>query len=277
MDKLPLDCRDVGGLLAAWVDGELLPSEKTDVDGHLLGCAGCAQAAREQLGLKRAVRELGGGSPAMPGDLRTRVYAGLSKASRERRGERFVGWLAALDPRSVALAAGFAGVMTWFLLGGLSRPLLGGPSGDRSLEDGVAVHARTLPLDFTTTDAGAVQSWLQGKLDYGVHLPRFPARSGAQTPRLQGVRLSNASARPAAVVSYTVPDAQSRRVSLLVVDDPSVVPSGEARHIGDRDVWLSKNRGFNVATWKSEQIVYSLISDLDERDVLELVRTAELR
>ena len=147
----------------------------------------------------------------------------------------------------------------------------------RSLEDGVAQHARGMPLDFAASDTGAVQTWLQGKLDYGVRLPRFPARSGARTPTLQGVRLSVASARPAAVVSYTVPDAQQSKVSLLVVDDPSAQPAGEARHLEGRDVWLTRNRGFNVATWKSDEIVYSLISDLDERDILDLVRAAELR
>jgi len=45
---------------------------------------------------------------------------------------------------------------------------------------------------------------------------------------------------------------------------------------GGAGSWLSQARGFNVASWRNHEIVYSLISDLDEQDVLALVRSAEL-
>jgi len=32
-----------------------------------------------------------------------------------------------------------------------------------------------------------------------------------------------------------------------------------------------------VVSWKTNEIVYQLISDLDEQDVLQLVQTAEMR
>ena len=52
---------------------------------------------------------------------------------------------------------------------------------------------------------------------------------------------------------------------------------GAARRIADREVWLSQARGFNVASWRNDEIVYSLISDLDEQDILALVQSAEMR
>ena len=42
-------------------------------------------------------------------------------------------------------------------------------------------------------------------------------------------------------------------------------------------MWLSRVKGFNIASWRNDEIVYSLISDLDEQDVLALVQSAELR
>jgi len=48
-----------------------------------------------------------------------------------------------------------------------------------------------------------------------------------------------------------------------------------ARRIADATVWRS--RGFNVASWRNDEIVYSLITDLDEPDVLALVQSAEMR
>ena len=73
-----------------------------------------------------------------------------------------------------------------------------------------------------------------------------------------------------------VPQADGRRVSLLIVDDPEPQLQGNARRIADREIWLSRARGFNIASWRNDEIVYSLISDLDEQDILALVQSAEL-
>ena len=91
------------------------------------------------------------------------------------------------------------------------------------------------------------------------------------------MRLSNLHQRQAAVVTYSLPQGDGRRVSLLIVDDPEPHLPGAARRIADREVWLSRARGFNIASWRNDEIVYSLISDLDEQDVLALVQSAEMR
>src|SRR5438067_7029569 len=114
-------------------------------------------------------------------------------------------------PSAIAVAAACAGAAIWFLAGGLSHPLF---SSHSLIEDGVALHARELPLDYSASDPRSAQQWLEGKLDFGVRLPRF-----AQGPRLQGVRLSSVHQRQAAVVTYSLPQADGRRVSLLIVDD----------------------------------------------------------
>ena len=81
-----------------------------------------------------------------------------------------------------------------------------------------------------------------------------------------------------AVLSYSTPQAEGRRVSLFIVDDPdNSDPPGSVRRVADRQVWLSRSRGYNVVSWRSDEIVYQLISDLDERDVLQLVQAVELR
>jgi hypothetical protein len=167
------------------------------------------------------------------------------------------------------VAAACVGAAAWFLAGGLSHPLFTTHS---LIDDGVALHARALPLDYIASDPRSAQQWLEGKLDFGVRLPRF-----VKGPRLQGVRLSNVHQRLAAVVTYSLPQADGRRVSLLIVDDPEPRLPGASRRIADREVWFSRAKGFNVASWRNDEIVYSLISDLDEADILALVQSAEMR
>src|SRR5207237_8116135 len=99
---------------------------------------------------------------------------------------------------------------------------------------------------------------------------------GAPGAGRECVRLSSVHQRQGAVVTYSVPQADGRRVSLLIVDDPEPQLPGAARRIADREVWLSRAKGFNIASWRNDEIVYSLISDLDEKDVLALVQSAEM-
>ena len=247
--------------LHAFVDGEFSAEENAEVRVHLAECPSCAHAVRLHQSYKAAMLRA---NDAAPHAFYDGVREALAEASRQGR------WARAFQrPSAVAVAAAAVGAAVWFLAGGLSHPLFREHS---LIEDGVALHARALPLDFAANDPRSAQQWLEGKLDFGVHLPRF-----AQGPRLQGVRLSSVHQRQAAVVTYYLPQGDGRRVSLLIVDDPEPQLPGAARRIADREVWLSRARGFNVASWRNDEIVYSLISDLDEQDVLALVQAAEMR
>jgi len=263
------ECRTVEPFIEAYVDGEFEPREAAELERHLAACPECGGKAKAQVGFKQALRRSAAATRA-PAGLRDSIRARLADPDAFEDGPRA---RSRGGTAGIAIAAAVAGAVVWFAAGGLSRPLFGPRQlGHPLLEDGVALHARTLPLDYVGSDVAKVQRWLQGKLDFGVHLPVFD-----RGPALQGVRLSTVRARQAAAVSYQMPQAQARRVTLLIVDDPEERMPGTARRVADREVWLSHSRGYNVVSWRKGEIVYSLISDLDERDVLDLVRAASAR
>ena len=287
---MQLSCEEVATLLTPFVDGEFDAIEGAQIEAHLGSCHACARSARLQSAFKHALRRSSRPSAA-PEGLREAVLARLHEVDLDAEdlehggAQTFWAWVARrLTPRTVAFTAAAGGIAAWIIAGGLQHPLLQADADRRlyaeqahaTLEDGIAIHARTLPLDYAASDAGSVQRWLQGRLDFGVQLPHFAPQNGPP-PALQGVRLSTLHSRPAAVISYTVPAVQGRRVSLVIVDDPEPQMAGAVRQLQGRKVWLTQARGFNVASWRSHEIVYSLISDLDESDVLELVRAAEVR
>ena len=45
--------------------------------------------------------------------------------------------------------------------------------------------------------------------------------------------------------------------------------------IGEQVLRVVNARGYNVAVWRDNEIVYSLVSELDEPALFELVRTAQ--
>ena len=255
-------CRELEEtFLHAYVDGEFSVEESAEVKAHLTGCQSCTDAVRMHEGFKAAIARTQAHAPHA---LHDSVRASLLAESGGRWAQAF------RDPRSVGLAAAAAGAAVWFLAGGLTHPIWRSAA-HTMVDDGVALHARALPLDYTATDPGSAQKWLESRLDFGVRLPHL-----SRAAHLEGVRLSNVHSRQAAVVTYSLPQSDGHRVSLLIVDDPEPQLAGSAHKVADREVWLSQARGFNVASWRNDEIVYSLISDLSEQDVLALVQSAEL-
>lgn len=255
------ECRQLEEtFLHAYVDGEFSGEENAEVRTHVEGCDSCARSVRIHQSYRAAMVRV---SASAPHALHDAVRTQLAAESQQGRWAR-----AFRDPRSIGVAAAAVGAAAWFLAGGLRHPLFGRTQMSL-VEDGVALHARALPLDYEASDVGSAQRWLSGKVDFGVQLPRLG--------QVQGVRLSHVRSRQAAMVTYTIPRGDGRRISLLIVDDPDQQFPGASRRIADRDVWLSQVRGFNVASWRNDEIVYSLISDLSEKDVLALVQAAETR
>jgi anti-sigma factor RsiW len=267
---MPQECRQLEEtFLHAYVDGEFGAEETAEVQAHLSDCAACTHAVRIHQSYKAAMSRA---SHEAPQSLQNMLRASLAEEAPDSR------WTTAFrDPRGIALTAACVGAAAWFLAGGMQHSVLtkSGQALSRpgsSLADAAAaMHAQALPFDFTAPDVATTQRWLSSQLDFGVQIPRF-----AQGTQLQGVRLSNFRAHRAAMVSYAI-TAGGQRVSLLVVDDPEPQLDGAPTQIANRKVFVTRAHGYNVVQWRNDEVVYQLVSDLDQRDVLALVQSAEQR
>jgi anti-sigma factor RsiW len=143
---------------------------------------------------------------------------------------------------------------------------------DALVEEAVRKHNRGLPLEVTSASVGesSIPGWFRGKLDFNPSPPRFRADG----VRLVGARLSHLREWPAAYIRYELPRGQA---GLFIVDDPErrFAASGREVRVGPTAVRIVAARGYNVAVWRHAEIVYSLVSDLDEVALSELVRTAQ--
>ena len=259
-----MDCRELERSLDPYLDGELEARELVEVDSHLAGCAPCRdllEARSRARALVRArLREAmgpGGEAGRAPEALRTRIAEALA---RERRAP----WRRALSPVPLAaLAACAAGALVVLASHSGSDPLV---------EEAVRKHARDLPLELSADSvaADAIPAMLAAKLDFYPRPPRFQAPGLS----LVGARLSSISDRPAAYMRYRTPHV---RMGLFIIDDPGgrVGEAGRAVKVGPATVRMMNSRGYNVAVWRQREIVYSLVADLDEGDLVRLVETAQ--
>ncbi len=259
-----MDCAEIERSLDPLVDGEFDDRERGEANAHLAQCERCRSIvedhARQRSLLRAKLREaMGSGSPAgsAPEELRDRIS---SVISRQRR----PAWRRVLSPVPLAtLAACAAGVAV--VLATHSSP-------DPLIEEAVRKHARDLPLEITASVAApdSIPSLLSRALDFNSSPPPFHAEG----LRLVGGRASHIRDLPAAYMRYELPRG---RVGLFIIDDPQrrFGDSGRLVQLGSDTIRMVNSRGYNVAVWRRNEIVYSVVSDLDEADLVRLVETAQ--
>ena len=261
-----LNCSEVERLLDPWLDGELDGRDQAELLRHLDGCRRCRPLADERAAdrtmLRAKLREaMGPGTPAgtAPESLRERIAAALDR-------QRPPLWRRALSPVPLgALAAAAAGVLVVLASHGGMGPLA---------DEAVAKHLRDLPLEVNaaTVAPDAIPAALANVLDFNPRPPPFQA----QGLRLVGARTAHLRDRPAAYMRYETPRG---RMGLFIVVDPerSLDHLAYTVQLGPPAVRVLNARGYNVAVWRENEMVYSLVSDLDEADLKRLVENARVQ
>jgi anti-sigma factor (TIGR02949 family) len=260
-----IDCAELERSLEAYLDGEFDGALLAEAEAHLAACAGCRERAGARSRIRDAVRArlreaMGDGAAAAraPAALRSRIEQQLVRQRRPF-------WRRIVAPIPLATAAACAAGVLVVLA------TRGGPN--VLLEEAVRKHNRDLPLEVTAAGVGgadAIPGWFAGKLDFRPSPPHF-RKDGV---KVIGARLSHLREWPAAYIRYELPRGNA---GLFIVDDPEqrFHASGREVRVGPSVVRVANSRGYNVAVWRQDEIVYSLVSDLDEDDLFGLVATAQ--
>lgn len=265
-----MSCADFEREVPLYVDGELGETERVELELHLRRCPPCragvhyARALRERL--QGAHRERTEGAVCASEALRKSIEAAIEKEA----GVNPAGPLALLRrylwrPMPVAAGATAMGLTAWFWL---TPP----PQDETFVRELAARHVRRLPLEVHDSDPRSLERWLADKVDFKVRVPRPSGSLG-----LVGARLSHVRDHSAVYLLYGNPQAD-RQVAIIVYDDASSQPprAGTPRIIDDREVYMANARGYNVALWKQNEVVYSLVSD-GQDEVIEFVRAMNER
>jgi anti-sigma factor (TIGR02949 family) len=247
-----MTCVDLDSVVYPYLDGELEAADRREFEDHLGACAACARRVGGEAAfhgaLRRSVRVQR--APA-PEALRAMLHTGIQ---REHRRVQFVSWARWGGAALVAAAASAA----WLEL----RPPLPDVVGDAA----AVRFQRRLPNEVAVRNAEQAEVWFDDKLDWRVPVPRLP------NAQLTGARLSNVREHEAAYISYeslAVGGSPARRMGLFVIDDSH-------QQLPVRpwpDVQVHQVHGFNVASWRTGDLVYELVSDL-EADELRAMLTA---
>lgn len=263
-----LRCAEVQRFCDAFVDGEFGDVERAELETHLTACVPCEELVREQLAWKRAVKDAAPREQA-PDVLRARMRVALDA-------EPSPGVLAALDALPLAQSEAvperrslftrslpYAAAASVALMLVVSRGRHAGVT-----EDVIAKHSRNLPMEVQGR-SDEVRRWYADKVDFPVRPPTF---GNVRQVALRGGRLANVRERQAAYLLY---DMNGNKVSVFIFD-PGELPLEARRHtvVGNREVYLDGERGYNVALYRDNGVGYAIASELDQDQMLKLVSAA---
>jgi anti-sigma factor (TIGR02949 family) len=234
-----MNCRDVASQLTPYLDGELIAEARVEFESHLGTCERCPRTVEIERHNLSAIREAARvGSPTAPPSLRAKVFEGLARDQQRQRRLRATQVAAVAATVTAVVFAGHQGYR------GYQRRLYE--------QDAAFRHARHFPLEVQSPEE--IERWFGGKLDHPVNLPRFP------NTQAKGARLLQVRDKPAAYIRYESP----RSMGLFVYGDDNDVDVGAEPAVGS-------SNGYNVVSWRNGDVVYQLVTDLDEQDIRELV------
>ncbi|HEX8702042.1 MAG TPA: zf-HC2 domain-containing protein [Myxococcaceae bacterium] len=252
-----MTCQELDRLLYPYLDGEFQPEERMDMETHLAACTGCAHRVEQerqiQQALHRAARHSVQSSRA-PASLRAGIQLGLKREQRRTYQLQFLRMSAAA---LVVVAVGSG----WVAF----RP----EERQRYVEDAARRFKRQLPYEIANVAPEHVEAWFDGKLDHPVAVPRLP------NTRVRGARLHSVQGRDAAFISYeaTPPreGEQGQRIGVFVFDDAR----RELDAHPQPSVHQDSNTKLNVAIWRDDEVVYELVTELNEADILKMLQERE--
>lgn len=247
-------CEDVLESLSAFLDDEIDPVRSREIQQHLDGCAGCAEAFGRMKDLGDRLRAEAPYARA-PESLRARVsQAAWRDAGRDRVGGRRVevaarGWLGA----AAALVVVVGGAWLFTALQGHER--LGAME-----REVVSSHIRSLMAshltDVASTDQHTVKPWFNGKLDFS---PPVSDLSVSGYPLIGG-RLDYLRGRPVAALVY-----QRRKHWINVF----IWPDEGAR---DSESPPRTQQGYHVIHETHGGMTYWIASDLNPEELSAFAR-----
>jgi len=240
-----MNCASARELIESYLDGELDPSVKAEIQEHLTSCSSCAETHARLRELQMDIRTQ---APYYdpPADLQRRVQSALAQVARSEAKpggavRRSASWQWVAIAASILLAFSVALNFTLFRSHRDDR--------DTLAQNIVSSHVRSLIgthlLDVPSSDQHAVKPWFNGKLDFSPDVKDF---AGQGFP-LMGGRIEYLADRPVAALVY-----QRRRHVINVFVWPTVSSADSAGEI--------TRKGYNMIRWSKAGMTYWAVSDL---------------
>lgn len=252
-NAVDFDCLELGALLPLYVDGEFQDGERSAIEQHLAVCASCSRQVHALRAFKNSVARavLDRDAMQVPAGLNQRIRRRTQRARAARSALRL-----AAPASAAAVLIGFFTVAT----GNAYSPIVA---------ESVQRHMDNARVDYASPSPSRIERALHRHLKSPLRVPIFQSPQVA----LRGARLVRLQNRPAA---YLVYGTARSKISVFAMPDPDdrFAPHDERLAPADstQPLLVERRNGYNVIVWRQRGTLYSMVSDLDAREVLSLLQ-----
>src|SRR4051812_32335978 len=226
--KEALRCAGISRFVDTYLDGEFAETDRAEFEAHLGDCETCRGKVRGQAEWKQAIRAAAPREQA-PAALRNRVARSIARESQPMLSWR--AWAVRAMPAAAAV-----GLLATFMISKVQWSPIAA--------DVVAKHQKPLPIE-VSGGTDQVKKWYSDKVDFPVRVPHLCQQA---TCSLRGGRLASIGDKQAA---YLVYDVNGDKVSVFIFDANDLpIETRRKTVIGNRDVYLDQEHGYNVALFR---------------------------
>ncbi|MCH8068654.1 MAG: hypothetical protein IID16_05195 [Candidatus Marinimicrobia bacterium] len=231
---------------------------------HVDTCRDCQQILKQQEGFKRILKARLSGQPA-PTALREKI---LASVAAERLRNTVMQKRTHFKRRSFIWtgAAAVLLILLFMIYQNLIQPKIeyASPAVHALAQDHIASKLRENPLDLWTTNTAELERWFSMRVDFAVRIPTLDNLTllGGRLCLINGER----------VVSLAF-HKQSVPITLYIMDR-DVIDLARIQVIDPRDqkpIFHGDAKGCNVIIWEEKGLIFSLVSDMNENELVELV------
>jgi anti-sigma factor RsiW len=252
-----MDCKETLALLPAYVDQELGVSETIEIDKHMQVCPACHGELVSQNALRVALKKHATCFQA-PEQLESQIRSALPLENK-RRGRPAKGalnWFGPFNWFNLGAALTSVVALAWSISLYLAVP----SPNDLLAEDIVSSHVRSLMVnhiaDVASSDHHTVKPWFNGKLDFSPDVNDLTSQGFP----LVGGRLDYIDHRAVAALVYR------HRQHLINV---YVWPDAGKQNVTVKTMSI---QGYQLVNWADGRMNYWVVSDLNPRELMVLVR-----
>ncbi len=271
-----MTCEDFTPFVDAYVDQELDEQDVAEMEAHLAQCDECRQEVAAQVRFKEGFKALLSQDTA-PESLRERIFAGLDDIELELPEEPVASNSDVVSlaeakkrrtrPAWIALPIAAAAALLFVVVPNFTVA----PSGADPLpvvEQTVDWHRGDFPIEVTGPEAAEVSQWFRGKVGFPVRPPAF----GDMPVNLLGGRIAHVKEQRAAYLLY---EYNGTPVSVMAFDGKGLsVPSDKVRKVGNRDVAIWNQAGYEVAVIRDAGVTYTFTSALPEDEFISVLESS---
>src|SRR5258705_9328542 len=253
-----IDCNLVKSKVFPYVDGELPPATREEMETHLVGCQACRSLVERELASREACTASLEPEQA-PERVRVAVTESLARLverdqARRRRGQmRRVGLVAAMVACVSPGAAGGTAIQSH--LQGRTRMA---DFAVAAVEQHQKLARNLLPADVSGVSPKGAEAWFKQRLGFNMNLPELPSEGLT----FLGGRISHVRDIEAAALEYEL---EGKRVSLFIMPEEAyrrLRPADKPRFT------VMSHPGYDGILWQSKGTGYTPVSEGGGRSCL---------